>query len=167
MYPQEWIEYLVHFHGSRDYFECHEILEEYWKEKNQQEPIWIGLIQIAVSYYHYRRGNLIGAKRMMETALINIQKHPVSTLDIDQVLLIQIMKESLSRSKNNMPYQDINIPIKSSTLLIKCKQRCEELNLEWCAPSSMNNLVIIHKHKMRDRTQVIQERINQLEKNQR
>ena len=33
MYPTEYIQFLIHFHGDYDYFECHEILEEYWKTK--------------------------------------------------------------------------------------------------------------------------------------
>lgn len=32
MYPPEYIEFLYHFHCDRDYFECHEILEELWKK---------------------------------------------------------------------------------------------------------------------------------------
>ena len=27
-FPLKYIDFLVHFHGDRDYFECHEILEE-------------------------------------------------------------------------------------------------------------------------------------------
>ncbi|MFZ3196347.1 MAG: DUF309 domain-containing protein, partial [Bacillus mycoides] len=27
MYPTEYIQFLIHFHGDYDYFECHEILE--------------------------------------------------------------------------------------------------------------------------------------------
>lgn len=33
MYPTEYIQFLIHFHGDYDYFECHEILEGYWKTK--------------------------------------------------------------------------------------------------------------------------------------
>ncbi|MEH7501602.1 DUF309 domain-containing protein, partial [Neobacillus drentensis] len=29
MYPTEYIQFLAHFHGDRDYFECHELLEDY------------------------------------------------------------------------------------------------------------------------------------------
>lgn len=50
-YPQAYIEYLEYYHGARDYFECHEVLEEYWKE-NPSSPLsaaWVGLIQLAVA----------------------------------------------------------------------------------------------------------------------
>jgi len=41
MYPEPYLEYLIQFHAERDYFECHEILEEYWKSApaNEREPM--------------------------------------------------------------------------------------------------------------------------------
>ncbi|MER2115318.1 MAG: DUF309 domain-containing protein, partial [Solibacillus isronensis] len=27
-----FIDYCAYFNGNNDYFECHEVLEEYWKE---------------------------------------------------------------------------------------------------------------------------------------
>lgn len=39
MYPAEYLEYLVYFHADRDYFECHEILEEYWKEQGMNNLV--------------------------------------------------------------------------------------------------------------------------------
>lgn len=53
MYPKAYIEYLVHFHSDRDYFECHEILEEHWKQDGRNKG-WLVLIQTAVAFYHYR-----------------------------------------------------------------------------------------------------------------
>jgi predicted metal-dependent hydrolase len=29
-YPQAYVAYLAEFYGSRNFFECHEIMEEYW-----------------------------------------------------------------------------------------------------------------------------------------
>ena len=84
MYPKEYIQFLTHFNGDRDYFECHEILEEYWKKSNdlKKDSIWVGFILLAVSRYHHRRGNFKGAKRTLEKAM-NI----LSLLDFKQSLL--------------------------------------------------------------------------------
>lgn len=51
LYPKAYIDYLVYFHGLRDYFECHEVLEEHWKkdDKAERKKYWVGLIQIAVA----------------------------------------------------------------------------------------------------------------------
>ena len=48
-YPEAYIDFLVHFHGDRDWFECHERLEEYWKEHpdDPKSDTWVGLIQVA------------------------------------------------------------------------------------------------------------------------
>ena len=70
-YPEDYLSFLVHFHGTRDYFECHEILEEYWKETapKERDSHWVGLIQIAVALYHERRGNKQGATRTLTKAI--------------------------------------------------------------------------------------------------
>ena len=53
------------FHTEQHYFLCHDILEEAWKENphfNKNDAI-VSLILFSTGCYHYRRGNLIGAKR--------------------------------------------------------------------------------------------------------
>lgn len=68
MYPKPYIDYLVYFHTNRDYFECHEVLEEHWKvaDPRHRNVLWVGLIQVAVSLYHHRRSNYVGAERTMK-----------------------------------------------------------------------------------------------------
>lgn len=44
MYPEAYIEYLAEFHGSRDYFECHELLEEHWKKTLRENGNYIGSV---------------------------------------------------------------------------------------------------------------------------
>jgi hypothetical protein len=49
------------------FFEAHEVLEGLWmrtRDRGQQ-----GLIQLAAALYHVRRGNLRGARTMVERAL--------------------------------------------------------------------------------------------------
>ncbi len=76
MYPTEYIQFLIHFHGDYDYFECHEILEEYWKTKprGNRDDYLVGLIQVAVSLYHQRRTNWNGATKMMKSAITILEK---------------------------------------------------------------------------------------------
>ncbi len=71
MYPKAYVAFLHEFHTTRDYFECHEILEEFWKEDppDQRKKYWVGLIQLAVALYHQRRGNGKGAKRLISNSL--------------------------------------------------------------------------------------------------
>lgn len=162
MHPQAYIEYLFHFHCTRDYFECHEILEEYWKSTNKTEPKWIGLIQIAVAMYHYRRNNRSGASRMLQSAMRNIRAYSVDNLDLDQPMLLAQLQEVYEHCEAGMPYEDINLPILSESLLCTCKELAKKRGFSWGEPSDLTNLSLVEKHRLRDRTDVIEERKRQL-----
>ncbi|NBI30966.1 DUF309 domain-containing protein [Chengkuizengella marina] len=161
-YPEEYIDYLIYFHAERDYFECHEILEEYWKEKERPEldEAWIGLIQVAVSLYHQRRNNINGAVKMMESAITNLNIRDLYILGIDaEVFIIQLenrLKELTSTELKN--YSDLNIPLKDDQLIDRCKQICKEKNIAWQSASDLMHKELIHKHTLRDRTEVIKTR---------
>jgi len=167
-YPLEYIDFLVHFHSDRDYFECHEILEEYWKEtgNRNKNSIWVGLIQLAVANYHHRRGNFIGASRTLQKSFQNfsLNKVELSKLGIDPISLTKQINNQLIRLDNSQNYRSMNIPILSKSLVEKCKNRCQELNMEWFHESDLNNLQIVHRHMNRDRTDVIDARNKALQK---
>lgn len=170
MFPQEYIDYLVHFHGDRDYFECHEILEEYWKKTDDgnKESLWVGFIQLAVANYHHRRGNFNGASRTLQKSLriFSMNKEKLNKLGIELSLLVKQMNEQLIDIENRQDYQSIILPIYSKSLVEQCKNRSCELNMNWCSESDMNDLQIVHRHLKRDRTNVINERKKALEKKQ-
>jgi predicted metal-dependent hydrolase len=53
-----------------EFFECHEVLEAAWLEAAGEDKVFLqGLIQVAVSFYHLRRGNFSGAGRLLRAAL--------------------------------------------------------------------------------------------------
>jgi predicted metal-dependent hydrolase len=169
-YPQEYIEFLVHFHGSRDYFECHEIIEEYWKkvDRENKNSIWVGLIQLAVSQYHHRRGNLTGAYKTLQKSLHIFQSQPeeVLRLGLDQNMLIKQLEASLSVIEQKQNYESQNLPITSRDIMTLCLERSRELHINWGSPSNMSDAGLVHRHKKRDRTQVIRERDEALRKRQ-
>lgn len=160
MYPEAYIEYLAYFHGNRDYFECHEVLEEHWKAEGQQNAVWVGLIQISVSLYHQRRGNHEGAKRMMKSAANRLKtlEDELSTLGLDGPRLIKVLEERLEEIKQHQPYSDLNLPLKDASLLSLCTPYLKKQGALWGTESNMLDENIIHKHKLRDRSEVIEER---------
>ncbi|WP_064090976.1 DUF309 domain-containing protein [Rossellomorea aquimaris] len=167
-YPQPYLLYLIYFHGSRDYFECHEVLEEYWKEvdpKNRASH-WVGLIQIAVSLYHYRRNNLPGASRTLDKALKNINNNvsELEQLGLDGAKLQDLLGDLKERLASNKPYVSLNLPITDSSLLNQAQSLCSQKGFTWCSPSDLSNKQLIHRHSLRDRTPVILERKNALRK---
>ncbi len=167
MYSKAYIDYLAHFHGLRDYFECHEILEEHWKEdpRGSRKLHWVGLIQIAVGLYHHRRGNFTGAKRMIANA-IRISKSESEELDKLAINIDQLSKNlsnELQLINTHSPYQGFDIPLTSSTLQTACEERCRELECTYGSKSDLSNIELIHRHTRRDRSDVIEERKQQFE----
>lgn len=160
MYPEEYLDYLIHFHSHRDYFECHEILEEFWKSRGKSEQVWVGLIQIAVGLYHYRRGNLAGAEKMIKNALsiIRMEEKEVETIGIDSSQLIHLLQEVITRINQKLPYTSITLPLLPD-LQAKCLKLCTEKGYFWNKPSNLQNEFIINKHTLRDRSEVIDERL--------
>lgn len=160
-FPQEYIDFLVHFHGDRDYFECHEILEDYWKkvDNGNKESMWVGLIQLAVSNYHHRRGNFQGALRTLQKAIRILFKHDgqLQKLGLNSTELFQQMEGRRLQLLKSQPYDSLQLPI-SHKLMDVCKKRSLELGLNWGSRSNMADSDLIHRHKKRDRSSVIRER---------
>lgn len=161
-FPEAYIQYLVHFHGDRDYFECHEILEEHWKQvdSKNRDSVWVGLIQLAVSLYHYRRKNLVGGIRLLKKALSNLSdnKLALTTLKIEANDLLTQINLLQTKMKNNEVYESINIKLMDEELLGICRKRCEEMGVHWGSQEDLKNNTLIHRHMLRDRTSIEVER---------
>ncbi|MEI7024385.1 DUF309 domain-containing protein [Paenibacillus sp. y28] len=171
-YPAEYITFLAHFHGDRDLFECHEVLEEYWKEEpdHPYREAWLGFIQVAVGLYHQRRGNDAGAEKMLAAAVRHLHVEQLEQLGVDSSALHAGLQDRLIQVKcsrgtgEKAAYSDFDIPIRDPELLKLAQARCESLGVSWGAPSRMNDPQVVHRHTLRDRTEVIEERRKQLDK---
>ncbi|GAE35840.1 DUF309 domain-containing protein [Halalkalibacter akibai] len=168
MYPTAYIDYLIHFHIERDYFECHEVLEEHWKkeELNQRHHYWVTFIQIAVGLYHHRRNNRAGATRMYYKALkgISLYATAIENLGVNVSELSQQLNKQIKLTLTpGSKFEDINLPLHDHNLIKECQNRCKQLGLNWAYISSSTvSQNIIHKHKLRNRQEVIAERDKQL-----
>ncbi|MBZ5750404.1 DUF309 domain-containing protein [Metabacillus rhizolycopersici] len=167
MYDRAYIDYLIYFHCERDYFECHEVLEEHWKSeaKNERKTYWVGLIQIAVGLYHQRRGNFTGALRMISNSiqLLENDQQAVNKLGLNSDELVTILNKRKSEIVNKQSYYSINLPIIDKVLLKICHNHCIDTKKIWGQASDLSNEYLINKHTKRNRTGVINERIKQLE----
>nr|WP_027414688.1 DUF309 domain-containing protein [Aneurinibacillus terranovensis] len=168
MYPQQYIDYLVYFHADRDYFECHEILEEYWKSFpiETRSAVWVGLIQIAVGLYHQRRGNLTGAEKMFAGALAILRDKQLSNLGVDREALLHDLQHRL-QTLHTTPYADLNLPLTAPELVQSCKTHAKKRAVTWLAPSDFTNSFLMHKHTLRDRSHVIRTREDTIKRRQR
>ncbi|WP_419881253.1 DUF309 domain-containing protein [Peribacillus sp. B-H-3] len=161
-YPKEYVTYLVHFHGDRDYFECHEILEEYWKKTSpgDKQSHWVGFIQLAVALYHQRRGNGKGALKTLQKSLNIFQCKKTETLNLglNYSMLMQLLAELNERLLQGKPYEHFVFPISDPGLINECEALCLSKGLAWCSASLLHDPFLVNKHSLRDRSEVIEER---------
>lgn len=62
----EYYQFFISF-NERDYYTCHDLLEEIWLSDKQNLFIK-GLLQMSVALYHYSYGNIRGTKLMLKAA---------------------------------------------------------------------------------------------------
>lgn len=165
-YPKEFITFLVHYHGTRDYFECHEVLEDYWKEVDpgNKKSHWVGFILIAVSAYHHRRENFIGAEKTIKKAISIMEdtnKSNIVALGIDYPALLSQLNTTLINIQQRKIYKSLVLPVNNEEILSHCKYECHKNGLEWCAPTYHITEELKHRHILRDRSGIIKERERQ------
>lgn len=114
VYEPLYLSYLVYFNRDRDYFECHEVLEELWLA-NDRDPLYKALLQVAVGLYHCRNHNLRGGIIMLRGAYAKLQEYPAEILGINLAKLLHDVKEYIQRlevsEKQAFIYYDLTIEV--------------------------------------------------------
>jgi uncharacterized protein len=59
--------------NQREFFACHDVLEEVWSETLDDREFYQGLIHAAVALFHFGEGNLGGARKMAASTLRYLQ----------------------------------------------------------------------------------------------
>lgn len=113
---QGYFEFIDVFQNQRDFFKCHEILEEIWIEETKCETrkhLAINLLLISVGLYHWRNKNFRGAIQVLENSLNNYDE--ISTeleiINIDSKRLKQIILDVIENLKNKKDYEEVYLPI--------------------------------------------------------
>lgn len=166
-YPLSYLTFLVHFHDHQDYFECHEVLEEYWKEQTNQarDSVWVGLIQTAVVLYHHRRGNVVGARKLATKALNILQQRQkeLAELGIDSEAFLEAFSAHLQDLHHQRPFTPMSIPMHHAEL----KKQYELVKRSCFSPLVKESAdYLYHKHSLRDRSDVITARKRSLQEKQ-
>jgi uncharacterized protein len=81
-YDPRYIRFLDLFNRERDYYECHDVMEDLWLEEGRK-PLLQGLLQVAVGLYHLDNGNRPGAVKLLTAALEKLACYPETALGID------------------------------------------------------------------------------------
>ncbi len=84
--------------NARDFYECHEVLEDLWMETHAEErPYYQGLIQTATAFYHMENGNFGGARKLFTTGLQYLAPFPDCYLGFNLGEYKAICREWLDR----------------------------------------------------------------------
>ncbi len=80
----------IRLFNSKQFFLCHETLEELWMHEPDSIRIFYqGIIQLATSYYHLFRHNYTGAINLCEAAIEKLRGFEPETLGVNVALLIE------------------------------------------------------------------------------
>lgn len=149
-FAQQYLDFLFEFHMTRDYFECHEIMEAYWKKQPtfpEKKTAEVALLQLSVSLYHWRRGNYEGALQEIKRVQANLEfalKDLVEVYDLAGLDFAEDISDLVYLIETRQEYYDYNLPLEKQVL----KAYCEEFELlaSWQAPSPMDDQAIIDHH---------------------
>ncbi|WP_063510424.1 DUF309 domain-containing protein [Paenibacillus gorillae] len=157
-YPDAYLHYLMEYHATRDFFECHELLEEYWKEHpgDLRAEVWVGLIQLAVGHYHLRRGNYNGARKIYANALHRLNPPALKGLGVDGDKLLHALSQRQEKlmASELVGYEEMDFELIDPQLASEMQKRCQAAGLQWGKIAGIEDAVI-HRHKLRDRSDVI------------
>jgi predicted metal-dependent hydrolase len=111
-YDRLYVAFIYYFNVERDYFECHEVMEELWLEEGRK-PLYQGLLQIAVGLYHHWNGNVGGSIKLFTQGIDKLQHFPSPILGIDLTKLIEESRIYVQKLHNitEEPFEfyDLNI----------------------------------------------------------
>ncbi len=154
-----FINFIVYFNSNQDYFECHEVLEEYWKsipDTNKDHPL-TAYILLATGMYHWRRNNKTGARRTLEKAKTKFQSfhvtHSAYTEEINFEQLIHNVTNSVNRLEQDLPFEAFPITIQSARIAELVDKETKSMVL-----LPLDSDAVIHKHMLRDRSDILRER---------
>lgn len=150
-----FVQYFTYFNGNKDYFECHEVLEEYWKilaPGDKKHPL-VGYIQLATGMYHWRRNNQKGALRILKKAYRNLElnKSSIFVQCIDSEDLLKKCRNCISQMEQELPFTSFQIVLLNNEL-----QKLVDKQIENLPTYSYDFL--LNKHMLRDRSDILKER---------
>lgn len=95
-YDPLYVQFLYYFNVARDYFECHEVMEELWLEEGRS-PLYQGLLQVAVGLHHHSYGNVSGSIKLFVGGIEKLEGYQDARIGIDLKDLLRKAREYVDR----------------------------------------------------------------------
>lgn len=78
------LEHAITLFNTEEFYACHDILEDLWREEpGEIRGLYQGLLQIGVSFHHYKKGNISGATTLLRKGMRRIADFAPSACGID------------------------------------------------------------------------------------
>lgn len=98
--PRQLLEAVRQF-NTRDWFECHETLEDLWVgEEGEVREFYQGILQVAVALHHWKNGNFGGAISLLKGGAAYLGRVSAVCLWVDVAAFIaaaERMREALEQ----------------------------------------------------------------------
>lgn len=118
-YEELYVAFIYYFNIERDYFECHEVMEALWLEEGRN-PIFQGLLQLAVGLYHHRNGNVSGSIKLFSQGIAKLEAQPDILHGIRLQKLVEdarVYVDKLNRLEEEpFEFYDLDIEVTDSVL---------------------------------------------------
>ncbi|MCH2203178.1 MAG: DUF309 domain-containing protein [Fuerstiella sp.] len=102
------IDHGIQLFNDREFFECHDVFEDFWSELiGPEKTFFHGLIHAAVCLFHFEGGNLGGARRMYGTCIAYLQTFEPEYCGVDVTQLLNDLKfcfEDLLTAHDGYPH---------------------------------------------------------------
>jgi predicted metal-dependent hydrolase len=136
-YDRLYVDFIYYFNIERDYFECHEVMEELWLEEGRK-PLYQGLLQIAVGLYHHWNGNVGGSIKLFSQGIEKLQHFSSPILGIDLAMIVeesrQYLQKLLNIAESPFEFYDLNLilvdPILEAKLAVRIAETPVQQELE-------------------------------------
>lgn len=151
-----FVKFIVYFNENQDFFECHEVLEEYWKSLpgRTKDHLLTAYILLSTGLYHWRRDNRVGGLKSLQKAyekLANATDDDFKAgIDFDD--LCHNVQRAISDLENEEPFNPFTIQTS-----IELKKLADDMKTTMDLLPSRSDAVI-HKHMLRDRSDILRKR---------
>lgn len=113
---EKYKDFISTFQEERDFFKCHEILEDIWIEEtscNTRKHVAINLLLISVGALHWKNKNFKGALKVLKNSLENYDdlKFEIEKIGVDSSKLKIIIEDSIGKISLEESYNEIYLPL--------------------------------------------------------